>query len=189
MRIFIAIEIPSEIKSAIADWQRELGGRRGWTSPSNVHLTLKFLGEVEAELRAGIEAAAHGAAAEVLPFKLSTAGVGLFPSRREPRILWIGVGGEIEQAVRLQADLDARLSRFGFEREQRPFQPHLTVARLKDPREARRLAARALVSAFPQLEFAVTEMVLMSSQLHPSGAIYTPLNRFKLGGGIAEAQS
>ncbi len=184
MRTFIAIEIPEEIKSALAALQNEL--RRtaavvSWTKPENIHLTLKFLGEIEEQKLGQIERACLETAAETASFTLNLSDAGVFPHHKQPRVIWVGLGGETASLTDLQSRLDQRLSALGFERETRPFQAHLTIGRVKAPKGSRELMAQLINYRPPALSFVVAEIVLMRSQLHPAGSIYTPLARTSFG--------
>lgn len=183
MRTFIAIEIPSEIRSALAALQTELrraGADVGWTRPENIHLTLKFLGEVDERRIMEIEKVCVSSATGFQPFTLSLDDTGVFPNARQPRILWAGLAGEIEKAAEMQRRLDERLALIGFEREEKAFRPHLTIGRVKSNRKTRELLALADAHRLPALSFVVTEIVLMKSELHPARARYTLMTRASL---------
>jgi len=183
MRTFIAIEIPSEIKSALAALQDELrraGADVSWTKPENIHLTLKFLGEVDERRIGEVEIVCVRAAAEFQPFTLSLNDTGVFPNARQPRILWAGLAGEIEKAVEMRGRLNDGLALIGFEREEKDFRPHLTIGRLKSNRKIRELLTLAGAHQVPEFPFVVTEIVLMKSELHPAGARYTPIAKVSL---------
>lgn len=183
MRTFIAIEIPSEIKSALAALQTELrraGADVSWTKPENIHLTLKFLGEVDERRIGEIEKVCVSLAAEFQPFTLSLNDTGVFPNARQPRIIWAGLAGEIEKAVEMQKRLDERIALIGFGREEKAFRPHLTIGRVKSNRKTRELIALADAHRLPALSFVISEIVLMKSELHPAGARYTPMARVSL---------
>src|SRR5262245_25862699 len=112
MRTFIAIEIPSEIKSALAALQNELrraGAEVSWTRPENIHLTLKFLGEVDERRIGEVEKVCVDSAAEFRPFALSLSATGVFPNSRQPRALWVGLSGDVEKTDAMQRRLDERL--------------------------------------------------------------------------------
>src|SRR5215471_13771566 len=178
MRTFIAIEIPSEIKSALAALQTELrraGADVSWTKPENLHLTLNFLGEVDEKRIVEVEQACVSAAAEFRPFTLSLNDTGVFPNARQPRVLWAGLAGEIEKAVEMRKRINDGLALIGFEREDKDFRPHLTIGRVKSNKKTRELLAIADARQVPALSFVVTEIVLMKSELHPAGARYTPM--------------
>lgn len=178
MRTFIAIELPEEIRRAIAALQDDLRHARaevGWTKPENIHLTLKFLGEIEEHSVSQVAQACVETAQAFSSFTLSINGAGAFPNARQPRVLWVGLGDGVEEARRVQARLDERLAAIGFEREARAFHPHLTIGRIKSLKGTQALLARAEAYHLPALSFAARELVFMHSQLHPAGARYTPL--------------
>src|SRR5882672_2884931 len=146
MRTFIAIEIPSEIKSALAALQAELwraGADVSWTKPENMHLTLNFLGEIAETRIVEVKKACIDLAAEFQPFTLSINDTGVFPNARQPRVLWAGLSGEVENVVEMHRRLDERLALIGFKREEKMFNPHLTIGRLKSNKKTRELLALA----------------------------------------------
>jgi 2'-5' RNA ligase len=178
MRTFIAIEIPSEIKSALAALQTELrraGADVNWTKPENLHLTLNFLGEVDEKRIVEVEKACVLSAAEFHPFTLSLNDTGVFPNERQPRVLWAGLSGDVGNVVEMHRRLDERLAMIGFKRDEKKVHPHLTIGRLKSNKKTRELIALADAYQLPSLSFVVTEIVLMKSELHPAGSKYTPM--------------
>lgn len=178
MRTFVAIEISHEAKSVIAELQnklRDADGDVSWTRPDNIHLTLKFLGEISESLIADSARVCLECATASNSLDLHLSSVGAFPDSRQPRVLWVGLGGDLDPLVQLQKDLDERLSRIGFEREPKPFRAHLTMGRVKSRRNSRALMAIAKDYRLPPSPFRVTEIVLMRSQLHPAGSRYTRL--------------
>jgi RNA 2',3'-cyclic 3'-phosphodiesterase len=184
MRLFIAIELPSEIKAALAACQEELrqtGAHASWPPPGNLHLTLKFLGEVEATRLPALKQICAEAARQATRFTLITHGLGFFPNANRPRVVWVGLQADTQQLPALQQQLEARLSEVGFPADDKAFHPHLTLGRIKTPAHIRALVECVQAYAFPPLSFTVTELVLMQSQLQPSGALYTPLLRALLG--------
>jgi RNA 2',3'-cyclic 3'-phosphodiesterase len=185
MRCFIAIEIPSEIKSAFIELQNDLRIAEAdvaWTNPDNVHLTLKFLGEIDKKLISEVEKVCLETIADMRPFNLSINGTGFFPNARHPRVLWVGLGGEVERLEQLQEHLDERLGGIGFDIEEKDFQPHLTVGRIRSNKNLRELLTRSGGYTLPAFSFAVEEIVLMKSDLLPSGACHTELARAKMKG-------
>jgi 2'-5' RNA ligase len=183
MRCFISIEIPSEIKSALIELQNDLRIAEAdvaWTNPDNVHLTLKFLGEIDKKLISEVEKVCLETIADMRPFKLSINGTGVFPNTRHPRVLWVGLGGEIESLERLQEQLDERLAGIGFDNEEKDFQPHLTVGRIRSNKNLRELLTRSDSYTLPAFSFVVQEIVLMKSDLLPSGACYTELAKARM---------
>lgn len=183
MRLFIAIEIPHEIKAALAAAQNHLRQIRAdvsWTKPENIHLTLKFLGEVEESRLNEIRQVMNDAVSETSFFSLGLQGMGVFPDERQPRVLWAGLTGAIEQLQKLQRRLDGGLRQINLSDGNNDFHPHLTIGRIKSNRNTRELLAEAQQYALPALSFNVSEIVLMKSELHPAGARYTALIRAPL---------
>ncbi len=181
MRLFLAVKIPNEIKEQIAEFLQPFLDSRAqvkWVEPKNMHLTLKFLGEIRQEQLAGLKDAACEIACE--PFSLTLSGSGAFPDLRSPRVFWIGVKDPEKRLTKLAEQLDYNISQIGWEREKKRFSPHLTLGRVKD-----RSGLAEVCSAFAQAEFAPAEFkvdafYLVESQLRPSGPIYTDLVRFTL---------
>src|SRR5262249_53370441 len=152
------IEIPSEIKSALAALQTELrraGADVSWTRPENLHLTLKFLGEVDEARVVEVEEACVLSAAEFRQFTLSLNDTGVFPNTRQPRVLWAGLSGDVGNVVEMHRRLDERLAPIGFKREEKKLHPHLTIGRLKSNKKIRELLALASAYQLPALSFAV----------------------------------
>ena len=190
MRAFVAIELPDRAKETLAGVVAELraariGGLRP-VRPEGVHLTLKFLGDVPADRIGAIGDAVGRAAAQHAQFALYLSGVGAFPSGRAPRVLWAGVAGDLDRLAALQSSVDACLSELGFPRERRSFNPHLTLARLRDSasRDDRTRALAVLRAARPSDEsgFDVDGVALFQSTLGPGGAVYRRLFRAPLAG-------
>jgi 2'-5' RNA ligase len=189
LRLFVAIELPGEVREALSRLQHELQ-RHGleklrWVRPEGIHLTLKFLGATAADRVPEIEEALARAATAVKPDQVTLGGLGMFGNRRSPRVLWIGVQS-VPGVFDLYTRIEDELSTQGFPAEQRPFSPHLTLARVRpefalEVRPAM-VAAIDAVSA-PHGIIPVREVSLMRSTLRPSGAIYDPLAAFPLGGG------
>ena len=184
IRSFIAIDFPEETRKALEDIQKKLkkseAGVR-WVKPSSIHLTLKFLGNIHL---AQVEDIALAVAEEVRdqpPITLGAAGLGAFPSRKKPRVIWIGMEGEVQRLTRIQARVENALEPLGFVREKRVFQPHLTIGRVKDRRRLQALIdALATLDMEPFNSFDADEIILYKSDLRPTGAIYTKLHRMPL---------
>jgi len=184
IRSFIAIDFPEETRKALEDIQKELKQCRAgvrWVKPSSIHLTLKFLGNIQA---AQVEDIALAVAQEVRdqpPITLGAAGLGAFPSRRKPRVIWIGMEGEVQRLTRIQSRVENALEPLSFVREKRPFRPHLTIGRVKDRRRLQALIDAMAELKIPEFDsFDVTEIILYKSDLRPTGAIYTKLHRMSL---------
>jgi 2'-5' RNA ligase len=135
LRTFVAAELPTDLLKALAAVQTELG-RRGlrarWTLPGNLHLTLKFLGDIPADRVPIAATALRTTAAEHDAFGLTAEGIGVFPGMRRPRVLWAGLSGGTAELERLQRGLDDRLHAAGFPREARDFHGHLTLGRFAE---------------------------------------------------------
>ena len=197
MRAFIAIDLPNEVREALAHRQRairEVAEQRSrkairWTRPEGIHLTLKFLGEIS-EGKVADVANALRSLGDFDPFRLAIAGVGFFPSRGQPRILWAGLDAP-GQLGELAARIESAMEPLGFEREARAFTPHLTLARINgrlNPAEVEAMlmaggqnalgSESASTGERTDCSFEVSEFFLFESRLHPSGAEYRKVMRF-----------
>jgi len=184
MRLFIAIELPPEIKQGIAKVQEQLrtaGANAGWTRPEGIHLTLKFLGEVEESRTDDIKKALAAAVGSNDKLNLSIAGAGAFPNGKNPRVLWLGVTGDVEKLGSLQAAVEDVMTGLGFEREERKFSPHLTLARIKFPKPRDNWQQKIESIRDVKLgEFEADRVSLMKSELKREGAVYTEVGRIEL---------
>lgn len=189
-RLFIAVELPEDTLRGIGRLQDKLksaiGGRAArWTRPEGIHLTLKFLGDVAPGRAAEIEAGMKAAAATAQPFELRARGLGCFPNLERPRVLWVGLAGEVEALRALQGGVEERIAPMGFPTEERGFSPHLTLARTaqgatRDEAAAIGMAAKTHAT-FELGAWQVTEINLMRSQLKADGALYTRVGGAALG--------
>ncbi len=183
VRTFIAVEIPDNVRDVISGVISELrkfcGGVR-WVPPENLHLSLKFLGDLEPERFSVLKVTVGRALTGSRPFGMTLSGIGAFPNLRRPRVFWIGVGDRGKDFEGIYDKIEGALSDEGFPKEERKFSPHLTIGRVKSPRELGEVASKVdRVSLAPQ-EITVSEVVIMKSDLRPSGPIYTPLARYEL---------
>ena len=177
VRTFICIEIPQSIKGRInrlQEFLRQLDAQISWTKPSNIHLTLKFLGGIEAARIERVKKALELAANGIGPFEVEVSGSGCFPSARSPRVLWVGFSNVPELLQHLYSNIEDELAREGFEREKRKFSPHLTICRIRAPHNSARVAEAVIATGFESEAFIATEVILMRSDLKPTGSIYTP---------------
>jgi 2'-5' RNA ligase len=184
IRSFIAIDLPEATRHGLAAVQEQLkqsGAGVRWVKPGSIHLTLKFLGNIHP---AQVEDIALAVAQEIRdepPITLGAAGLGAFPSRRKPRVIWIGMEGEVQRLNGIQARVENALEPLGFVREKRAFRPHLTIGRVKDRRRLQALSdAMATLDMEPFNSFDADEIILYKSDLRPTGAIYTKLHRMPL---------
>jgi len=179
IRAFIAIELPDEITvfiNKIQERLRSYGFKARWVRPGNIHLTLKFLGDINKEniIKAGD--AIIRAASESASMSLGAKGIGVFPGVKRPRVIWTGIAGGTKELTALQKTLAEKLETVGFPKEKRPFKGHLTIARIKRKIDARRLVdAMKEFGRFESKTFIADEVVLFKSELKPSGAVYTKL--------------
>jgi 2'-5' RNA ligase len=189
IRSFVAIELPDEAKGGLARLRRELERDEHrfvkWVDPLGIHLTLKFLGNIPSRRVTEITEAMRKAAQGISPFHLEISGLGAFPGPKQPRVVWVGVGGEVDKLSTLQRNIDSALAALGFAREERSFVPHLTVARVREGASAseRERFGELVGSATFEGRYPVEvgAVRLMRSQLTPAGAIYTCLSVVGLG--------
>ena len=184
VRSFIAIELPDAVKRSLRELQAQLKSGSSapakWVDPNNIHLTLKFLGNVAADRLDEIASAMAEAVQGTSSLSLEVKELGVFPNPRRVQIVWVGLSGEVERLSRLQQSIESNLKKLGFPPENRRFTPHLTLARLRDratPQERERLGqliAETEPDAAPS--FSVDSLKLMKSQLTPEGPIYTRLS-------------
>ncbi|HUM00723.1 MAG TPA: RNA 2',3'-cyclic phosphodiesterase, partial [Thermoanaerobaculia bacterium] len=165
---------------ALLSQLREVRGLRA-VPHQQIHFTLKFFEDLPADRVAAAKSAAARAAAAASPFSLNLSGLGTFPSRGPARVLWVGCGAGADALSGLASAVEREFSLEGFLPEPRPFSPHLTLARVKDPRAGRDAAAFVSANAtFDGGAVEVKELILYQSVLGPSGAAHTPLGRFPL---------
>jgi len=180
MRLFIAAEVPEDVKHEAAALRDRMGHMPGikWVEKGNMHLTLRFLGEVEERAAAGVRQALRGVSFQ--PFEARAAGFGAFPSESRPRVLWIGLE-PADRISSLHGSIDAALLPLGFPPDDR-FSPHMTIGRVRDSGDAGDLAGkiRELKQSASQLgkPFQVAGFVLKSSTLTPRGPVYADLESF-----------
>lgn len=186
IRSFIAIAVPAEVQQRLVELQAKLkahGGRVRWPRPENIHLTLKFLGDTDEHLVDEIAGRLRQATASLSPFRLQIGGVGTFPNLKAPRVIWVGATSESDHLALLVRHIEEQMSALGFSKERRPFSAHLTLGRVKDLHGIQPIIAG--LREFERFEggaFLVDTIFLIKSELHPSGSIYTPLKKIKIGG-------
>jgi 2'-5' RNA ligase len=188
-RLFVALSPGDAVRRRIAAAGAEL--RRGagraaddirWVAEENVHLTLQFLGAVPEPRVPDVRAAVAAAARAAGPLSLEVKGAGGFPSARRPRVVWLGVGGDLAALVALVEDVGRRLAPLGFPPEERAFSPHLTLGRAREARGNPGLAgALAHAALAPPIAWRVVEVVLYESHLSPRGARHEAIARAPLG--------
>ncbi len=189
LRLFVAIELPTDVREALALTVRALqaaGANEGlrWVRPDGIHLTLKFLGSTDEEDFPAINTALRVAVRDIAPFELQPEGVGTFGGARNLRVIWLGVGGDTTALAALANAVDTALARLRFPREQRSFTAHLTLARVRDGASSEdRAGIHSVVSRLPAPAYppiSVTHVSLMESTLQPGGAVYRSLATYPL---------
>jgi RNA 2',3'-cyclic 3'-phosphodiesterase len=178
-RAFLALGLPDGARAAAGELLRELRGRLGggdvkWVDPGNLHVTLRFFGDLDAAglARARELTAAWDGAFE--PFPSGWTELGAFPSPRRPQVIWLGLRDEKAALAAFAREIEQRLVRAGFGRADKPFRAHVTLGRVRrDRRVAWERASDGLT--MPAADFSIRRLVLMKSALMPAGPIYTPL--------------
>jgi len=191
VRAFIAIELPNSVKSTLSQLQDNLKQSDHapvkWVDPESIHLTLKFLGNIAAGTIPQLTKAISEAARGIAPFRLDLGELGVFPNLRAPRVVWVGLGGEIATLSVIQENIESALIPLGFSPERRAFSPHLTLGRVRErasPEERRRLGeAVSSLKIGAKLSFTVDALNLMRSRLTREGAFYSRLSSVALQSG------
>lgn len=176
IRLFVAIPLPEPVRMQLSMLQSGLQGAR-WVRPENIHLTLRFIGEVPEDVAADIDAALSVINAP--RFTLELDGVGSFSRGRHPHALWVGLA-KSPALAHLQAKIESALVRAGLDPDDRKFAPHVTLARLKDVRAARIETWAAEHGGFRSPPFEADRFILFSSFLSSGGAIHTPEREYLL---------
>lgn len=183
IRTFICFEVPSDILEKLENLQlrlRPYGPTVKWTRPEGIHLTLKFLGDVEEDKIEAIANALKVVGQEFEPISLRVSGTGVFPGYRKPRVFWVGVQDPTGQLENLQKRIETELVALGYPQSEKRYSPHLTIGRLKKLRDLTELLKEFKASSMDMGEFTAKEIVVMKSNLFQTGAIYTPLHKIKL---------
>jgi 2'-5' RNA ligase len=188
LRAFIAIEIPLEIKKAIAAQTAALQTNTGravrWVATENTHLTLKFLGEISPSNLELLSQTIQAECSQMTPFEIKVSGLGCFPNARRPRVIWIGLNAPAE-LTKLQLKIEAATARLGYTPEEKPFSPHLTIGRIREQASADEL--KHLLASLEKISigmlgtFTAQNVYLFKSELLPAGPIYSHLFSAQLG--------
>ena len=185
IRSFLAFELPPEIREIVDRVSRQVRTsplEASWVRPENIHLTVVFLGDVETEEMEAIGRVVRGVCEGHHPFPVSLKAMGCFPNSSRPRVLWLGLEGDLERMSRFRDGIQQGLKPFGVQQEERPFKPHLTLGRFRKPN---RMEAQlnGLISSYADLASPVCtlhELILFKSDLKPGGAVYTKMQSFPL---------
>ncbi len=188
-RTFIALEMNENLQRHLVEVISQVAQalpRIRWVDPSGIHLTLAFLGELDdAQLEQATQATTN-AARQIRPFSYRLSHIGIFGSQRQPRVIWMGIEGNSGSLTRLHRVLKQELEQRGFETDNRPFSPHLTLARIKAPlapedlQSLQNLLTGKQQGIVSSSEYTVEYVNVMKSELHRSGAQYTCLHAFSL---------
>lgn len=188
MRAFIAIELPANIKDFLSRLENKLkttGADVKWVSPGNIHLTLKFLGEINAETIEKISVIMEDIAKNKKTFQIHLGAMGAFPNTKFPRVIWIGINSGEDEAKEIVKELEKELNKIGIPREVKPFSGHITIARIRSNKDKENLV-QELNKLNNNTErdnppaFAVTKFILFKSTLTPQGPIYEVLKEANL---------
>ena len=188
IRSFIAIELSDELKLLIKDLQNQLKAENlapvRWVNPNNIHLTLKFLGEIDAGVSRQITPVLKDSLQGILPFFLEVGGLGVFPNLKRVQVVWLGLTGELDKLNQLQQSIESSLTQLGFTPESRRFTQHLTLARvgnrasLDQRQDIGQLVARTSFDADYRMN--VNCIHVMRSQLTSDGPIYSQIGTITL---------
>jgi len=184
VRTFIAVCIPSALRRDLEEFTNRLRRSRAdvkWVRLENMHLTLKFLGNVAADRLQPVFRAVERAVSGRRSFDIQFGGCGTFPGGGHPRVLWVGLRQGAESLRDLAAAVDESLAAEGFERERRPFSAHLTLGRVRS-QQGIKACVEAMQTGIELEPFRVKEVTIFRSDLHPSGPKYTPLHSIQLEG-------
>ncbi len=185
IRLFIAVEINEEIRKKLAEFQnalKKLDAGVGWVAPENLHITLKFIGNIDDGQVGAVVTIIKQTVTHIKPFDLDYTGVGVFPTEKNPRIVFADIVDTGGVLARLHERLDNQLMALGVEHEDRKFVAHLTLGRIKSRRNVMKLIEKLLI--FRNVHFGgahVTQVVLMRSDLSPDGPTYTQLYGVEVG--------
>ena len=184
-RVFCAVELPEHVRARLQEHITRLrkevpDASASWSRVENIHLTLKFFGNVALDRIPKISAAATQTTEQFSKFQISVGNTGVFPRPSRPQVLWIGVNDPTGKLSNLQKRFEEECGLRGFEKEDRAYKPHLTIARLRKPEGARQLADTHLNTNFPLIEVPLVELVVFRSELSSKGSKYTSISHHPL---------
>ena len=183
IRTFIAIELPVKVKQVALQIQNQLGesieGIR-WIKHENIHLTVKFLGNVEENRINDISAAVLNAVKGISVMNLKTGHLGIFPNEKRPRILWLGVEGDVREFIQMSKNCESELAKLGYEKNARENRPHITVGRIRSSKKQKGLVNILKDIPIESIDFRADALNLMRSELNPNEVVYTILQSVKL---------
>jgi len=185
-RVFCAIELPATVRKRVMEHIARLrdsvpDAHASWSRDQNLHLTLKFLGEIPQPRVEYLSLAAGRAVETLATFNLMVEKTGAFPNDGPPRVLWIGLSESSGKLSELYEHLEEECAKERFPKDARPFHPHLTLARLRQPQGARTLASAHKAMLFEPIEISVSELLVIRSELSSEGSKYSVISRHFLG--------
>lgn len=183
MRLFVAVPLPAECRTMLEEQQRRLQRHKAdvrWVAPRSIHLTLKFLGEVDEGVIPALIESLEKASETAHPFQLQIRGLGCFPNPKNPRVVWSGIEGESHWLAELQRKVEAACTKMGFEPEGRGFRPHLTLGRVNGKRNLQLLLDCIKIGSELECSFTADHFSLYKSTLKPQGAEYSVLKTVML---------
>jgi 2'-5' RNA ligase len=186
IRSFIAIETPPDVKADIAKVQEGLRAAKAdvrWESIEKFHITLKFLGNVEEPRLNSLADRLQEALGTFTAFNMTYQGVGCFPNQHHPRIIWIGAENEDGSLTKIQETTEEVAEEMGFQREERQFHPHITIGRVKGPKNLKALVSELGNASFNAHAAIIKDVLLMKSDLKPTGSVYSVLRTYQLKNG------
>jgi 2'-5' RNA ligase len=184
IRVFIAIEIDSEIKNKLSEYLSKLkrtGADVKWVSPENIHLTLKFIGHIEKETIVNLNKIINDAVFSIEPFSVSIGNIGAFPSLNKPRVVFVCAQERGNNLPRIYEKLDKGAEQLGIKKESKKYVGHITLGRVKSQKNISKL--KNVLDSGTECYFGcekVTSLSLIQSKLTPTGPLYTRLNNFIL---------
>ncbi len=185
MRTFVAVPLSTEARALLGELQtklRSFGADVKWTAVPSIHITLKFLGEIDPAVLPRLAALLREAASSEHPFALRLCGLGGFPNLRNPRVLWCGLAGDTPLLESLQRKVERACLDAGFPPEERPFQPHLTLGRVRGKSNLQQLLDYIKIGSTLERGLGVREFNIYQSVLKPQGAVYIVLDKIELKG-------
>ena len=183
-RVFLALEVPDEIRQDIECFKERLNTGEAmikWVEPENLHINLRFFGEISEEEIKKIEECSKQIADSQKPFELSIEGLGFFPNNISPRVLWLGCTSK--ELLKLRFDLEQLFEEAGLGKEKKEYKPHITLGRIKSKKEVRTLSKEVCKKSETRLgTFHADRITIFESRLSFKGPEYIKIAEFKLGG-------
>jgi 2'-5' RNA ligase len=185
MRLFIAFPVSKEIKNKIAKLQKDLKSKVvdekiSWVNPDNIHLTIKFLGEVDPEKVEVIGKIMAKSINRVGVFEMNIENGGVFPSKNKPRVMWVGCNDPTENISKIKKSMDNALKKLGFKKEKKKFNAHLTIGRIRSMKKISNCVDALLSNEILFGKMKMQKIQLISSRLSPQGSEYEVIKEIKL---------